>query len=255
VDWDEPWFQPFRAAGQRVLERLGQGVPLHDSLNAEGTAPVRFVEQALLPDAMPYESYTSESRLCPTRHGLHDFFNGLCWSIFPQAKGQLNALQAGAIAAAPPGAPRGALRDAITIFDENGALLDAPQELWQALQGRDWHRLFVDLRPLWSEARVLVFGHALLEKLVTPRKALTAHVWQAAARLHHLGEADEWLVHQFRAERLVAKPFVPLPLLGIPGWCPGNANFSFYDDSVVFRGSGRRSSFPAGREDSDAGRS
>ena len=31
------------------------------------------------------------------------------------------------------------------------------------------------LRPLWQEARLLLFGHALMEKLVAPRKAITAH--------------------------------------------------------------------------------
>ena len=27
----------------------------------------------------------------------------------------------------------------------------------------------------------------------------------------------------------------PLPVLGVPGWWPENENFSFYDDSFVFR--------------------
>ncbi|MBV2164774.1 MAG: DUF3025 domain-containing protein [Comamonas sp.] len=34
------------------------------------------------------------------------------------------------------------------------------------------------------------------------------------------------------------RPDSPLslwPVLGIPGWCAENANFYFYDDSVVFR--------------------
>jgi len=26
-----------------------------------------------------------------------------------------------------------------------------------------------------------------------------------------------------------------LPVLGVPGWCHENENFSFYDDSLVFR--------------------
>jgi hypothetical protein len=26
-----------------------------------------------------------------------------------------------------------------------------------------------------------------------------------------------------------------LPVLGVPGWCPGNEDFSFYDDALVFR--------------------
>jgi hypothetical protein len=113
------------------------------------------------------------------------------------------------------------VRDAITIFDENGAFFDAPQALWEALLARDWRRLFVDLRPLWHEAKLVVFGHALLEKLLAPRKDLTAHVWCGP--------------REFTRERLAAKPFTPLPLMGIPGWCAENQNFSFYDDSLVFR--------------------
>ena len=31
------------------------------------------------------------------------------------------------------------------------------------------------------------------------------------------------------------KLFTPLPLLGIPGWCAGNADVCFYDDAQVFR--------------------
>jgi hypothetical protein len=246
LDWDAPWLQPYRDTGSRLQENLARGMDLHDALNAEPGAPVRFVAHDLLPPASAYEAYIFETGRCPTRPGLHDFFNGLCWLRLPLAKARLNALQAEAIAAAPAGAPRGPLRDAITVFDENGALLDAPGPLWEALRELDWQRLFVGLRPMWSEARVLVFGHALLEKLVTPRKALTAHVWHTACPLQDLGEADAWLAHQFRAERLAAKPFAPLPLLGIPGWWPGNENFSFYDDSEVFRGRRARSQ-PAGK--------
>jgi hypothetical protein len=46
---------------------------------------------------------------------------------------------------------------------------------------------------------------------------------------------DAWLAAQCTAEALAAKPFTPLPVLGIPGWWAENENFFFYDDSVVFR--------------------
>ena len=32
-----------------------------------------------------------------------------------------------------------------------------------------------------------------------------------------------------------AKPFLPLPVLGVPGWWPANENPGFYDDADVFR--------------------
>jgi hypothetical protein len=31
------------------------------------------------------------------------------------------------------------------------------------------------------------------------------------------------------------KPFLPLPVLGIPGWWAPNENPGFYDDTQVFR--------------------
>lgn len=220
VDWDAPWFEPWRGAGEPVLACWSaQG--LHDALNAAGPAPVRFVPQSALPAGEPYESFIHRTRTCPTRDNAHDFFNGLAWLKFPPEKSVLNELQAREIERGGIGGARGPLRDAITVFDENGAFLDAPGLLWEALLARDWRRLFIDLRGLWGEARIVVFGHALLEKLLEPRKDLTAHVWCGP--------------REFTAARLAAKPFTPLPLAGIPGWCAGNGRFSFYDDPRVFR--------------------
>jgi hypothetical protein len=234
IDWQAPWLASWRDAGERVAQRTAHQ-PLHDALNQETGAPVRFVGQAALPPGMPYERYIFDSGQCPTRAGLHDFFNGICWLRMPRAKSRLNALQAAQIAAGAPGEPRGPVRDAITVFDENGLLLQAPPALWEALLERDWRRLFVGLRPLWDQARLLVFGHALLEKLMHPRKEFTAHVWCADAPLQDMDSADAWLAGQFSADALAAKPFTPLPVLGVPGWWPENQNFSFYDDSLVFR--------------------
>ena len=36
-------------------------------------------------------------------------------------------------------------------------------------------------------------------------------------------------------EQLRAKPFVPLPVLGVPLWWEGNERPGFYDDADVFR--------------------
>jgi len=33
----------------------------------------------------------------------------------------------------------------------------------------------------------------------------------------------------------VGRPFVPLPVLGVPGWWPANDDLAFYDDPAVFR--------------------
>lgn len=210
-------------------------MPLHDALNQEPHAPVRFVAQQALPAGRAYEHYVRGSGNCPVRPGLHDFFNGVVWLAMPLAKARLNQLQAEQIDTSGVGAVRGPVRDAITLLDENGALLDAPAELWDALFDRDWHRLFIKLRPLWRQARLLVVGHALLEKLASPRKELTAHVWRSQVAIESLAQADSLLAGQLTAVRLATKPFTPLPLLGIPLWCAENRDVSFYDDAQVFR--------------------
>jgi len=213
IDWCAPWLAPWRETGERVAGQAIAGLPLHEALNQEPGAPLLFVPQRTLPTGMPYERYIFDSSSCPTRQGLHDFFNGLAWLQMPQAKRQLNRVQAAQIAARGVGSARGPVRDAATLFDENGAVFHAPESLWQALSDRDWRRLFLDLRPLWAQARLLVFGHALLEKLVRPRKNLTAHVWGVSCPMDSAAEVDRWLTGQLTAERLAAKPFLPLPVL------------------------------------------
>lgn len=233
-DWTAPWHEPWRVHGEAVARRLAAGMPLLDALNASG-APVRFVPASELPAGEPYERFVHERRACPTRENLHDFFNALCWIGAPRTKARLNELQAQEIARAGIGTVRGPVRDAITILDENGAVLQAPGELWDALRARDWRRAFVDLRPSWRDARLTIVGHALLEKLQQPRKDLTAHVLAMPAPIGALDDLDGWLATQLSAPVLAAKPFTPLPVLGIPGWWRQNEDVSFYDDPLVFR--------------------
>jgi hypothetical protein len=234
VDWPAPWFAPWRKPGEAIAGRIAAGRPPHEALN-EAAAPVRFVPQDAWPGGIAYERFIFETRHCPVRPGLHDFFNGLVWCRFPDSKSALNRLQAQEIARHGIVQRRGPVRDAITVFDENGALLCAPAPLWDALRSREWRRLFVELRPLWSEARLVIFGHALLEQLVAPRKGLTAHVWCADAAVPSGAALDAWLAARCTPQALAGKPFTPLPVLGVPGWWAGNENFSFYDDSLVFR--------------------
>jgi hypothetical protein len=88
---------------------------------------------------------------------------------------------------------------------------------------------------VWGSAEVVIFGHALLEKLVSPRKAMTAHVFCPASPLATSLDLDQQVSAQLRADYLQAKPYAPLPVLGIPGWCLDNNNALFYDDESVFR--------------------
>ncbi len=204
-------------------------------LNAAPAAEIVFVPQSELPPSTPYEQYIWDTRRVPTRDNLHDFFNGLVWLQFPQTKRRLNELQAQAIAAHGVQPVRGPLRDALTVFDENGAVLQAPDALWAALAARDWQRLFIDLRPLWAQARLVLFGHALLEKLALPRKPMVAHVYQAPIAIKSIANLDAWLAQAVQPLPWATKPFTPLPVLGVPGWWPANEAPDFYADAQVFR--------------------
>ncbi len=243
IDWQRPWLAPFAGHAGAVREGLARGLSVAELLNelaqaqaAQGgpAVPVRFVPQACLPEGQAYEDFIARHRQVPTRDNLHDLFNGLTWLTLPLAKARLNALQAAQIAGAGVGATRGAVRDALTLFDENAALLQAPEPLLEALKARQWQRLFIELRPLWVQAQVLLFGHAAQEKLQAPRKAITAHVYLPRQPLPAQG-LDAALAADLEAAYLAEKPYAPLPILGIPGWWPANENFSFYDDSQVFR--------------------
>lgn len=227
-------------------QALGSGSSLPQALTARQGARCqahalrrpRFVPQSDLPEGVPYESHIFETGCVPTRENLHDFFNGLIWLRFPDTKHRLNELQAGEIAAAGVGAVRGRVRDALTLFDENAALLQAPPPIWDALLARDWHRLFVEQRPLWSQARLVLFGHALLEKLANPYKSITAHVYRTAVPVElqaDLAAWDNWLAGRLSRDEMASKPFTPLPVMGVPGWSADNADPRFYEDVSVFR--------------------
>ena len=210
IDGKSPWLAPF--------------APLLGAIEPPLGLPVRFVPAAELPLGEAYEAFIARTRTVPTRENLHDAFNRLVWCRHPALKLRLNALHAAEIAAHGIGPARGPLRDALTLFDENGALWpDAPPPLAQALAARDWQALFVRHRALWRGTRLEIFGHALLEQLASaPRKALTAFV--------AVGDPLVW-----PAEKWAAKPFLPLPVLGIPGWWPANEGPAFYADAQVFR--------------------
>ena len=198
---------------------------------------MEFVSQGELPSDIAYETFIYSHKRVPTRDNLHDFFNGLCWLRFPQAKSHLNFLQAQEITSQGVGATRGPLRDALTLFDENVLFLQSSDALWQALQDRDWIKLFVQLRDEWQSAHVVTFGHALLQKLVTPYKSITAHVYRIASDVEAQDDQalDDWLASNLQPNFLATKPFLPLPVLGIPGWWPENKDASFYADTQVFR--------------------
>lgn len=246
----EPWFASIRPlieatdprrAGVLDLDALNRLARQAGLATAAGL-PLRFID-AQQASAVPYEQAIRDSGQVPTRLRppgmLHDWFNALAWLAFPCLKARLNELQAAAIDAAGIGAQRGALRDAITLFDESGVLFVCNDAQWvDALRSFDWQRLFVAQRSRFAEAvAVHVVGHALHEKLLAPYKALCGHAWvvQADPRTP-LAELDREVAQTLSAQTLQRRAFSPLPLLGIPGWWPANEDPLFYNDPAVFRG-------------------
>ncbi len=235
LDWRHPWMAPLRPTGQAVEQAVQGGMPLWQALNQAATAPVRFVPQAALPSGMAYEQFIAQTGQCPTRDGWHDLFNGLCWMHFPATKRRLNQLQAAQIRDQGISPQRGPVRDALTVLDENAAFLHAPPAVWEALQAKRWDQLFGDLRPLWQDTHLVLFGHALLEKLQAPRKAITAHVLILPQPSVSAADMDTWTARHLNAAMLATKPFAHLPVLGVPGWWQPNDDPAFYRDPTVFR--------------------
>jgi len=264
LNWQNPWLtpyaQPIGAALQAALERDGSIAhalaqvshtygeqALAPRRGAAESAPrdcyPRFVPQDVLPKGQSYEGFIRQHWAVPTREHVHDLFNGLIWLHWPKAKQQLNAVQSAEIERLGVQGQRGKVRDACTLFDENGAILLAPEALHDALNAKDWLRLFWTERTLWNSAQLLVFGHALLEQLCQPRKPICAHVLTlrlpmshqpVAATLDHTA-IDAHLAQALTAQNMAHKPLTPMPVLGIPGWCQANTERSFYEDTSVFR--------------------
>jgi len=254
IDWSRPWFDAVRDAACRtdlgaasVIASFCAQAEALDLRNHQGL-PLRFVPQADLPEGTAYEEFIGATGGVPTRDNLHDFFNGLVWLTFPLIKRELNALQSAQIALDGVGKSRGPARDAATIFDENAALLIVRDDadgaaLVDALRNHRWREAFVDRAAQFDkDAQVWLFGHALMEKLVAPYKAITAHTrvlmapdgYFALSDVERRAWIDQLVAQQLRAEGLHKAGFTPLPVLGIPDWWPQQDDV-FYDDTTVFR--------------------
>lgn len=227
IDWTVPWLMPYAAQGLPLAEAamaLGSVWQALDQAlsRAELRLPagcLRAVPQEALPAGQAYEAFIADTACVPTRDGLHDFFNGLMWLHWPALKARLNHLQSVEIACRGIGGQRGPVRDALTLFDENGALWLGPQDLLQAWRRRQWVDLLWVARERWgAEVHCRLFGHALLEQLVkAPRPGLTAHVLAWAGTPCATAQAD---ARALAVSDWAAKPFLPLPVSGVPAWWP-----------------------------------
>lgn len=271
INQHQPWLLPFLDIHQALtqdLYSLSQS-SLASWLNGhfskhriaikkhpDGT-PLCFTTQDDLPHGMAYERFIYQQHKIPTRNNLHDWFGACVWSVFPKTKALLNAKH---IAHMNDDNTRNRLRDTITVFDENGAILVISNEkighhIACALTNFDWQQCLIDHRPYWhnpnspkdsDKAKIFIFGHALLEQLITPRKPLCSHTLIVSVPPLFFGLTkdkqhtflDDCLSHrleQLLQDGVTPKQLNPLPILGVPHFWQENQQPQFYQDTFVFR--------------------
>lgn len=246
---------------QQHTENLQSQLPTTKPTQNNQAHTLNFVSQEALPEGEAYEHFIGTTGNIPTRDNLHDLFNGSIWLTFPKTKALLNYYHMAEIAHQGIGASRGRVRDTITVFDENGAILVTSEpNIGDALINFDWQASLVKPRAQWDnpqqtnknvQAAVYIFGHALLEQLIQPRKALCAHsivipvpqdffALPLSERIQYLdNEVAEHMHKLLSQDNVTPRQLAPLPILGVPHFWAENADISFYEDSYVFR-NGRR---------------
>lgn len=216
-------------------------------------------QQQLEADGRYYETFIAETGQIPTRQqNWHDLFGALIWALFPQTKALLNRLHQRELAA-QTGKERSKLRHQLTLFDECGVVVlyqAGAQQLITALQQHQW------LQALWQQAALWLpvagsasapansgqlcawsFGHANFEMLTRPYIGLTGKMYPlevpddffAKPLSAQIQFVDTELCKQIASSSAVQlqQRMSPLPLLGIPGWYPQDAEF--YQNSAYFR--------------------
>jgi len=220
-----------------------QGLSLPDG------RPLVFVAPRSRLRALDYERAIAERGEITTREGsLHDACNALAWLRFPRTKAALNAVHVQAADAAT-GNARSRPRDAATLLDESGLLLSCGDAGMVALlRARAWRELFWQRRDDVVRGMLpLVLGHGLAQKLVSPYRAITAHVLitgPVPARADGAGVAfdavDAETVDAEAAAAIAAPAFgpdllTPLPVAALPGWDSERLGELLFDDLSVFR--------------------
>ena len=252
IDWQRPWLFHLRELGVMIARSsdwmsAANQLAIQRGVCNANAKPISFVSQESISDLSGYESHIYSTGEIPTRNNLHDFFNTLMWLQFPKIKQTLNRIQyieiERMLRISPVTPERGKQRDAATLFDENCALVISSEPAFlDALKARSWKEaLMVDPNQFSNRCDVILFGHALLEKLTAPYKAITAHVWSVTVDSHWFELSTEerrsWVDQKVTDDLIggfISSDFNHLPILGVPGWWRDQTD-DFYDDSTVFR--------------------
>jgi hypothetical protein len=216
------------------------------------SANLRFIAAAESVDtsAASYELGIAQRGEIPTRDNWHDFFNAMAWVSWPRTKSAISEMHARIIEnqTEVESRQRSVARDVLTLFDESGAVIlsDSPPML-DAIRGFRWNEVFLERRAEWGNTTtVLLFGHALMEKMLTPHLGITAKCVLMDCRVgsipgHSAAElvpgVDTRLATYFTEQANIrdTRSLQPLPVLGIPGWDARNETADFYANTDYFR--------------------
>jgi hypothetical protein len=200
--------------------------------------PLQFVEQdiRLLDDGMHYEQRIFQHGVIATRkNNWHDLFNAMMWLKYPQLKSALNArqwrdLQAHGLKTRTPG------QCAMTLFDEAGAIVTMPNFMLECWRRHDWQGLFIQHADKWrsGQAKVAVFGHALLDHALVTETLLVAKC--IVIDHNDLPSCFKSLADAIESEKqlLGNKELRTLPLCGIPGWHSAMDSAEFIRTAACF---------------------
>jgi hypothetical protein len=219
------------------------------NIHSRSNKLVQAVEQCGKPEKFDdlYESRIYLKGELQTRlENWHDYFNAMCWLQFPKTKAALNALHYECSQTRKVGTNRGPIENAITLFDECGAIIVADDDsLLDLIRNHRWKELFWENRGQFGgRIQCYVCGHAMFEKALTPYLGMTAHAVLMKQggdffQMDYLAQLDEvdrrvsdsWLNKQIKSP----KDLQPFPLLGMPGWWVEEQDEEFYSNKDYFR--------------------
>jgi len=246
-----PYWQDYLPFLQRLA---GKDFPFCDQLNAmlpaglssETGQTVRFVPSTQLDDADYERRIYTTGQVSTRQDNWHDLFNALVWIRFPRIKIAMNTRHFHSWSDQRAGT-RGRVRDALTLFDECGAIVFSNQlKILNALAERRWTEAFL-ADEFRTAVQLSISGHAMLEKYLSPYKSMTAnalllHVetdFLKLTRQEMLTCLDGEIAKRMLGGKLLTEPasLAPLPLAGVPDWWPEDEQRDrlFYDDLQVFR--------------------
>ncbi len=221
----------------------------HTELNDWCFVPGSALEQ----DGRYYEEFIFQTKQIPMRlNNWHDLFGALIWCLFPQSKQVMNQLHMAQIQQFGS-KERSTIRHKLTLLDECGVVLCVTPEqrfLVDLLREHQWSQAFCQHRSLWAELNPLIFGHANYEMATRPFIGLTAKLWwielppgvEIPSGIKGYNFVDKLLAEQLVQTELLLdnQQLSPLPLLGVPGWYPGQDQ-AFYANTSYFRPKRQRS--------------